>query len=276
VPISYHGRYLAGDHVAVWRELIELGGRAYEPDVFEDALAVCREIVSRAATNLRLLRERLTQLGYQFDHPQEALVEAGPGADAVIQDFEAEFGELPLIARVWYRNLASVDFLQAPSQLINPRTRIRNPDPNAPPPPAPDVAGLGSHLVLRFWSLETARSDWHKQRAEAAADLEEGKACGGWPPDYPFVFRPFLCLGTAASNCEAKGFPLPCRGVDGVIYDDGAGRTYFVDELRKAFQWGGFPYWRRSLTDAEYGLPWEYRPDFARVLPILREGLRDL
>lgn len=258
---SYHDRYMAGECAAVWRELIDLGPSVYDNDVYPDALAVCREVVRRARANLQTLHARLAVLGYEFASPDAALVDAGPDAAAGVRAFEAEFGELPLIARVWYGTLASVNFAQAAGQR---EYRGRE----YPPPVASNVSGLGSHPVLLFQSLAAGRAQWHEMRAEAEA--------GGGPPDDPFEFDLFLPLGGWASNCEPKGFPVPSRGVDAAIYDDGDGETYFVDELRWAFAWGGFPFWRRSLNAPSFSSPMEYRPDFAAVLPVLREGMLEL
>jgi hypothetical protein len=268
---SFYERYLAGEYAPVWRELIDLGEAVHEEPLHSDALAVCREIVQRARANLRTLHERLTDLGYHFADPAAALVDAGPDAEMAIRETEAEFGTLPLIARVWYGALASVKFDQADEQRI-----YRGPD--YPPPMQSDVSGLGSHPVLLFQSLDRCRAMWHRMRAEAEeaeAAVREVKLAGGWP-DEPFEFGRFLPLGGWASNCDPKGFPTPCSGVDAVIYNDGAGDTYFVDELREAFRWGGFPFWRRSLDKPRYCSSMEYRPNFAKVLPVLREGLQDL
>ncbi|HEX4611722.1 MAG TPA: hypothetical protein VH092_26230 [Urbifossiella sp.] len=106
-------RYLAGAHVAVWRELIDLGDKILEEPLRSEALRVCEEIVRRARLNLHTLRARLPELGYEFADPASALVDAGPDAGAEIDAMEQELGAFPLIARVWYRTVAAVDFRQA-------------------------------------------------------------------------------------------------------------------------------------------------------------------
>lgn len=264
---TYYQRYLAGEYVPVWRELIALGESALQEPHRSDALAVCREVVRRAAANLRTLHTRLTGLGYQFSDPSSALVEAGPDADAILQKIESEFGTLPLIARVWYGNIASVNFGQAEEQRV-----YRGSDWK--PPMKSDISGLGSHPALVFQSLERGKAMWHQLREEN--DEYHRDAAAGGHPDAFAVFGRFLPLGSWASNCEPKAFPTPCPGIDAVIYNDGGGDRYFVDELREAFRWGGFPFWQWSLENPEFASSMEYRPNFAKLLPVLREGLLEL
>jgi hypothetical protein len=262
VSSRFWERYQAGEHVAVWKELIELDEGAFEEPIRSEAARVCEEIVRRARLNLRTLRDRLLGLVYEFAYPQAAVVEAGPGAAAEVERAERELGNFPLIARVWYGSIASVDFRQAESQRVF-RQAVQ-------PPPGPDVYGLGSHAVLVFQSLDRCRE---QLRAMAEEDELARDPDATPDPDGPAGFLP---LGGWASNCDPKGFPLPCRGVDAVIYHDGGGDTYFVDELRAAFRWGGFPFWQGSLKNPSYFSPMEYRPNFAKLLPVLREGLLEL
>lgn len=264
---SYHDRYLQGEHVQVWQELSAIGPAVRTEPLLEEALLVCREIVRRAHHNLRLLHQRLIELGYQFAEEPVALVDAGPAAPAKLAAIEQELGTLPLIARVWYETIASVDFRQADAQRSN-QQEFRPYSPG-------DIYGLGSHPVLVFQSLDRCRAEW----LELAAENEEFArhvAETGRGQDDLNPFGPFLPLGGWASNCEPKGFNLPSLGVDDVIYDDGGGPITFVEELRRAFRWGGFPFWRWSLSKSDFYSPFEYRPDFARLLPILREGLVEL
>src|SRR5262245_51449168 len=97
---SYFDRYIAGQYVAVWRSLIELGAEIREEPLYSDALLVRQEIVRRARHNLRTLHDRLLTLGYQFASPDLALVDAGPEAKADVRQVEGELGTFPLLARV--------------------------------------------------------------------------------------------------------------------------------------------------------------------------------
>jgi hypothetical protein len=267
---GYLDRYLAGEHVAVWSELVALGDKVREEPLRAEAVRVCEVIVRHARFNLRTLHARLLEMGYQFADPDAALVDAGPDATAKIEEIEQELGALPLIARAWYGILGSLNFCQDDQQGVYKGA--------GRPPMGPDIFGLGSHPVLIVQSLDSCREQL-QDMAEYPDEVPrpwKWKEIGREAPDESVKYSGFLPLGGWASNCEPKGFMLPCHGVDGVIYNDGGGDTYFVDQLRWAFQWGGFPFWKRSLVDAHFYSPCEYRPNFAKLLPILKEGLLEL
>src|SRR5690348_9639624 len=65
-PGSLLRRYLAGEHEAVWAEMMALGPRVREASCIDDAWAVARETMRRARHNVELIIRRLDQLGYQF------------------------------------------------------------------------------------------------------------------------------------------------------------------------------------------------------------------
>jgi hypothetical protein len=259
-------RYQAGEHVAVWRELIAPGEAVRHEPLLSDATAVCNEIVRRAQINLRLLHRRLLDLGYEFAEPQAALKDAAEEAPSRIDAFENEFGRIPVIARSWYSTFESVNFCQADRQQASRKGGF--------PPSAPDINGLGSHPVLFFQGLERSREQFETLKAEHGESAKEARELGH--AYYPTEFGSHLFLGGWASNSDPKGFALPCMGIDGVIFNDGGGDTYFVDELRQAFQWGGFPFWQWGLKKPKFYAPMEYRPNFEKLLPLLKEGLLEV
>jgi hypothetical protein len=266
LPHEFFDRYQAGQRVTVWRELIALGEAVREEPLLSGATAVCEEIVRRARNNLHMLHQRLLDLGYEFAEPEAALKDATDDAPAKIDEFEKEFGTIPLVARLWYTTFDSVNFCQADSQ----RAYLKG----GFPPSGPDIYGLGSHPVLYFQSLARSREQFKRLKAENERFAREARGLGH---DYhPTDFGSSLFLGRWASNCDPKGFALPCTGVDGVIFNDGSGDTYFVDELRNAFHWGGFPFWQWGLKKPKFYSPMEYRPNFEKMLPLLKEGLLEL
>jgi hypothetical protein len=265
-PHDFCDRYQAGQHIAVWRELTAFGEAIRHEPLLSEATTVCKEIVRRARINLRTLHRRLLDLGYEFAEPEAALKDAADDAPSKLDEFENEFGIIPIIARLWYLTFDSVNFCQADHQ----RAYLKN----GFPPLGPDIYGLGSHPVLYFQSLERSRGQFKALKAEHDDYAKEARELGH--KSYPTEFGSHLFLGGWASNCDPKGFALPCTGIDGVIFNDGGSDTYFVDELRKAFQWGGFPFWQWGLKKPKFYSPMEYRPNFKKLLPILKEGLLDL
>src|SRR5262249_22610152 len=275
--IAYYERYQAGEHVAVWSELIALGKKVRKEPVLAEALKVCTEIVRRARANLRMLHTRLLDLGYLFAEADVALVDVGPDAPAKLEAIGKDLGVLPLIAHVWYGTLESVNFSQADEQRICEQdTRMAN---------GPDIFGLGAYPVLMFQNWEQCQRQLDEMEAEREEHISQGIASpplwgmqgSGYATLGDFAESDaFLPLGGWATNNEPKGFALPGLGVDGVIYNDGAGDRYFVDELRSAFRWGGFPVWQVVLRKPRFRFPGLYRPNFEKLLPILKEGLIEL
>jgi hypothetical protein len=264
---SYYRRYLNGEHEAVWTELIKLGSAVREAAVFSDAVAVTQEIVKRAKTNLELLHGRLLALGYEFADPANSLRLASDKDHALLDQIERDFGRLPIVLRTWYEHLGAVDFSQSESQL---RCKA-----SCRPPPGPDIFGLGSHPVLLFLGLERCL-DLRRHLAEQLARGVKEAQTKGHLLDCSTELKPCLPLGGWASNCEPKAVDLPSHAIDAVLYDDGGGDTYFVDELRSAFRGGGFPFWLWSFRKKDFYSPYQYCPNFAKLLPILNEGLLDL
>ena len=62
-------RYLAGEYVAVWDELVALGPRVRHSRCEADATAVAAETMRRARHNVQLLLQRLDAIEYRFLTP---------------------------------------------------------------------------------------------------------------------------------------------------------------------------------------------------------------
>jgi hypothetical protein len=248
---SYYVRYKSGERETVIRELVELGKQVGEPSIRSDAEDVACEVVERSFTNLCQLVSRLKDLGYLFAHPDDALVEATSPDLAALGGIESSMGILPKVARKWYERIKSVDFTQQDTQLFSQGGSRCGP-----------VSGLGLHTPLVFLSLPKCLLLQEKLSAEAASDGED-----------PAKFRRFLPLGDWGSNSNPKGFWLPCESFDAEFYDEGAGGVYFVEELRAAFQWGGFPFWQGLLAGKKQAQPLRCVPSFEAILPILTQGL---
>ncbi len=254
---SLHERYISGERVPVWGEMIGFGASIREEPVLSDALAVVREVVDRSHRNLRAIHDRLVGLGYEFANPDAALVEAGPGAVEQVRALEEQLGTFPLLIREWYLRLASVDFSQSRSQEVGPTESC--------------VGGLGFNCTLIMQSLSGCWEQWERLARDHAEDARSARQAGHATFE-PEPLPAFLALGPSASNCDPMGFRLPNVGVDGVFYNDGAGDTYFIDHLRILFAWGGFPFCRWYSKRRRHHFL-SARPDVEKVLPILKDGL---
>lgn len=257
---SLHERYLSGESVPVWEEMIRLGDSIREEPVLSDALAVVREVVDRSSRNLRAIHDRLVGLGYEFASPEAALIEAGPGSVEQILALEARLGTFPLLIREWYLRLASVDFSQSQSQEFGPTES--------------SVGGLGFNCTLIMQRLGRCGEQWECLAREHAEVAHAARETGQGTPG-PEPLPAFLALGPSASNCDPMGFRLPNLGVDAVFYNDGAGDVYFIDHLRTVFEWGGFPFCRWYGQRRRHHFL-SARPDVEKVLPILKDGLLPL
>jgi hypothetical protein len=109
---TYLERYRAGEHEAVWRELVALGPAVREERVLPDARAVARETMTRALHNVERIVERLTGIGYRFAHPAEVRVPPSAALLARLDRLEAQAGgPLPLALRAFYEVVGSVSLM---------------------------------------------------------------------------------------------------------------------------------------------------------------------
>src|SRR5690348_15426645 len=63
---TFLDRYQAGEHAAVWEELMALGEGVRQEPYYADATAVAAETMRRARHNVELLIRRLDARGYRF------------------------------------------------------------------------------------------------------------------------------------------------------------------------------------------------------------------
>ena len=229
---TYLARYVQGEYEQVWRELGALGPTVREEPILIDAYAVACETMRRAGENVRRIIARLGQIGYRFEHAplgtwqpnQRVHTPPAPDVARQVAALQAMVGPLPLSLRAWYEIVGDVNLMG------------RHPawDERACPDPLV-VEGLSA------WDSEYA--DWRDQR-------EEG---GG---DEPFVlpFAPDYYHKANVSGGSPYGVVLPCPSADAPVAMEWH-ETTFVDYLRVAFRWGGFPGWERLDLGQPRGKP---------------------
>ncbi len=96
-------RYRAGDCVAVWEELRQLGPKVRDPELFDEALEIARETVRRARQNFVTIVQRLDAMGYRFEDAetrsedaQQNLADLANFADAFAPQAQAAAENFPV------------------------------------------------------------------------------------------------------------------------------------------------------------------------------------
>jgi len=210
--LPLYDRYQAGERRGVWRELVSLGAVRADPHA-ADALAVAYETMRRVEANVRTLVERLTAMRYTFGMPGQrhdtARGHTPPAADIhrQIATFEREHGELPLSLRTFYEVVGEVDLVGS-HPTIAPAHGLRAPDPLV-------VYGLDEGIVEYDEEEEDGRPS---AITIAPDDLHKANTSGGAPYE----------------------MAIPDPRADGELLNE-RHHLFFVDYLRVAFRFGGFP-----------------------------------
>jgi hypothetical protein len=176
---TYFDRYLAGEHVQVWSDLVALGELVREKPVASDAWAVARETMRRARENIATLLSRLETVGYECGYVwmqglgRESRTQgewgshspyAAPPAGIAdqLRAAEGRFGPLPLSVHAWFETIGMVDFVGRPPRHWSLAANTHSPD--------------GGHLLDRTedqldWSGLDPLCIWTLEDALAIADM---------------------------------------------------------------------------------------------------------
>lgn len=228
-PLLY--RYLAGEHEQVWQELVALGGAVRSEAHAADALAVAYETMHRVEQNVRILSERLKTLGYRFVAPgsgglfglrQPSLHEphVPPASDSAARIAELENavgGPIPLSFRAFFDVVGAVNF-NGQHSAIDVIDGDGAPDPLM-------VYGISDAIDC----VESGFGDDDDERSiyvVAPDALHKANVSGG---------DPYL-------------ISLPSPTADARLEEEPHNVT-FVEYLRIAIGWGGFPGWENASAD---------------------------
>jgi hypothetical protein len=221
--MNFSARYEAGDHHAVWGELIAAGD-SVRGELQSEALEVVRLTMTRVRRNVERLVAELTSHGFQFGlYPDGEVVPAYPGPllppqpedDATVRELETlTGGTVPLSIYgfwKWVGSVCLVGYAQGWPQYADPLW----------------VEGPEASLI-EF-------PDWE-------AD------------DEPFgiVIAPDVLHKDNISGGSPYDLAVPNAGIDGVLRNH-ASEYYFIDYLREALAWGGFPGRRRPALRCRIG-----------------------
>jgi hypothetical protein len=241
---SYHQRFLAGDHRAVWDELADLGD---VPDpLADDVAAVARETMRRVARHVARIAEALDGLGHVPDNDRIPVHRPPTDADRVEVDrLDAEIGGLSAAFAAALREVGSVSFTgDCPALGLYYHARFPSDQGMPPGPGYPDPLVLPSVGYLDY--------NWE-------AHNEDGDAEG----ELVFPFAPDELHKTNVSG-GTHDLYLPDRSADPVLYYV-AGRDgiTLVQYLRVSIAWGGFPGWSFAPDQAPAALAGlRAEPDF--------------
>lgn len=218
-------RYLAGQSIEVWNELIDLGPDVRQPDMALQAKLVADETMRRARRNVEVLVRALPSVGWSFHYP----VSGEPGfsvwspADSHIEQsigsMEARLnGPIPVSLAAWWRIVGAVDLTRKPAA----GPFIEYPDPLVVLPPRAVLDEL---------------EEW--QGDDIAQEMV---------PEFLAPIAPDLFHKEDVSGGAPYGIHLPDATADGVIRNLGDEPMHFVAYLRHAFKWAGLPGYAETHT----------------------------
>lgn len=191
-PEAWPARYAAGEHEAVWAEMVACGPRIREAPFAAPAEAVARETMRRVRRNIEILLPRLAAAGFVFGHPEQPageprmmmggqamglgeMLSAARGIDpaGLPKELQGAFGRL----------LGSLGAAAgaAPAPKARPADPLKDRDVFSPPDrgAARILARLAKRgrpvpLSLRFWLEEVGRLDLTGRHPALAPPGREG------------------------------------------------------------------------------------------------------
>jgi len=203
---------VAGEHKAVWTELLARGADVRTDPHAADALAVTYETMRRVRENVTTIVARLAAAGFQFTTPEgrprsRADAHVPPDARTAkrVERLEKEAGVLPLSVRAFCEVVGAVDLIGRHPILAPARGSV-TPDPLV-------VAGI-DELLSEIGAWE----DDDEVLALAPDDLHKANVSGGDP----------------------YAIAVPDPKADGVLLNE-RHELLFVDYLRLCCRFGGLP-----------------------------------
>jgi len=220
---EYLRRYVAGEHERVWGELISFGEAVREEPLLTEAKAVARETMKRARKNIARIIGRLEKLGYKFHRSDEYYVRPARDIKRRISQFESLAGPLPISLRAWYETVGSVCLMGDYPGLAVYHKHIAGQENVCSDPLVVDPFEYSAEYEFGVWQDE----------------CEEGEAD---PTYFPFGIPPDLLHKSNYSGSGAYEIAVPSLAADARVTSEGL-ESFFVEYLRRSFQWGGFPGW---------------------------------
>ncbi|HEV7764883.1 MAG TPA: hypothetical protein VGQ76_07785 [Thermoanaerobaculia bacterium] len=215
--MDFAARYEAGDHIAVWRELIGAGD-SVRGELQAQAIEVVRLTMARVRRNLDVLASELSSHGFQFGfYPDGEEVPAYSGPlvplterqDETVRQLETVIGgAVPLSIVGLWKWVGAVCFVGYADDW-------------------PDYAD----------------PIWIEGPASSLNEFPDWKwRCQEGYQDGPFglIIAPDVCHKDNVSGGAPYEIAVPNLGLDGALRNHSR-EYYLIDYLRNALAWGGFP-----------------------------------
>jgi len=241
-------RYAAGEHVAVWVELGELGASVRQAPFYSDALAVARETMRRARYNIERLVARLRLLDYQFgydwwvaefrdmleyDPPPPVFARPQAQVEHQLTELERRVGILPLALRAWYEQVGAVNFVGM--YPIHDAT-----DPNGFTNYV-QFTRSGARDRDKYFSDEYFSHDVDPLFVDSLDHILQRPAMPSRTGSgYEIDLAPDEWLKYGVSGGGPYVITAPNPAADAILENEWH-ETTFVNYLRTCFRWGGFP-----------------------------------
>jgi hypothetical protein len=233
-------RYVEGEHRLVWAELLSYGAKVRQEPLCTEAQAVARETMSRVAQNVLMLVPRLQVIGYRFAHSDYVFVP--PEADVTVRldTIERLTGPLPLALRAFCQLVGSVNFTGKHPDWPEEDDFDTARDPLVVEP----LVNVFDNYVYWQWGCS------------------EGMYEGEEATRFPLPISPDEFAKAEISTGSSYEILVPNPAADATLTNEWH-ETTFLNYLRIAFRWGGFPGFERY--------PEHLRPNEA--IAYLTEGL---
>lgn len=127
------GRYKAGKYEEVWKELILLGEEVRKPDILPLAQEIARNAMIVVRRNVEELIKRWQAKDFAFGYDwagkwaEKLIVDEPPQLAKpaykeieLLDNFEKEFGPLPIVLRAFYEIIGAVNFVGKPKSSTYP------------------------------------------------------------------------------------------------------------------------------------------------------------
>jgi|GEM_PF-1165297 len=288
---TYLQRYSSGEHEQVWAELVALGSAVAGASLYPDALAVARETMTRVRKNAELVVSKLKTLDYVFEYPNRALAVPEPDIQEQIAQLERyAAGYIPLALRAFYEIVGSIDLtgnhprlayrpvglyvtmsdmLAATGQTVESINR-QNDKLNIPHTTLEEMEALWATArakdikLIKTPSARVDEKDLHRKVIKSDPLIVDSITVPSteftWAedpePDWEGdVFAAEVSVsGLSRPGARSAKFYFMPLGAD-LVSDapllNEENNTTFVNYLRAAFRWGGFPGLENDPLDDE-------------------------